>query len=345
MRKIKIGNKTLSSYHKPYIMAEISANHGQRAFNMQKIIDKIIEIDCVDAIKIQTYGANDMTSDTNRFVIEKDCLWKGQDLYSLYEKASTPCAYFPLFQKYIKDNNMGFFTTVFSEKGLEYIEQYNPIAYKIASYEAVDPYFVGKVLRKNRPTFISLGQCTYSDIDRILAESDRANNDKIILMICTSEYPAEDKDVNLLRIVEFKKRYPNVLYGLSDHSKNKIVPLIASMLGVCAIEKHIYLPELNISTPDSGFSLTPEEFREFVNLINQKNTLIGKPGIGPKDTYFCRSLYYSKALKARHVIEDGDIVALRPNTGLEPHRRQQIIGETLLFDVKRHDPVKLENFL
>tara|TARA_B100000242_G_C43038706_1_gene484408 strand:+ start:471 stop:1511 length:1041 start_codon:yes stop_codon:yes gene_type:complete len=340
--KIKIGKG-----NKPYIIAELSANHGgdiERA----KLSIRAAKESGANAVKIQTYTPDTMTLNCFKedFLI-KEGLWKGYNLYKLYEEAHTPFEWHKELFDYAKKINITIFSTPFDETAVDLLENLNTPAYKIASFEITDLPLIKYAASKNKPMLLSTGMANFNEVQEAIETIKKQGNNKILLFHCISNYPAEISDSQLGDINFLRKSF-NVEVGLSDHTTTNLASILATALGANAIEKHFKLDEKECG-PDSSFSIMPEQLKELVSDCNitfestKVNKLI-RPESENKNRKFRRSIYFVKDLSKNHILTKNDIKRVRPGYGLDPKYFDQIIGKKLIRNAEFGDPVSWDYF-
>lgn len=344
---INIGGFEISDTSKTFIIAELSANHNQ---------DKQIAIDTIraakkagaDAIKFQTYTPDTLTIDcpNEYFQIGHGTLWDGKTLYSLYKEAYTPWEWHKELFEVAKQEGLICFSSPFDKTAVDLLEQLDAPAYKIASFEIQDIPLIEYTAQKGKPIIISTGIATEEDI-RLAVETCRAaGNDQIILLKCTSSYPAPIELANLKTMVDLKTKF-NVLTGLSDHTMGNIVPIVATALGCRVIEKHFILDKA-IGGPDAGFSLNPEEFAAMVTDVRNAELALGTvsydvPEKIQQNRKFARSLFVVEDIKAGETITEKNVRSIRPGYGLHPKYYNEVLGKKVTADLQRGTPLKLES--
>ena len=340
--KIKIGKG-----NKPYIIAELSANHGgdiERA----KLSIRAAKESGANAVKIQTYTPDTMTLNCFKedFLI-KEGLWKGYNLYKLYEEAYTPYEWHEELFDYAKKINITIFSSPFDETAVDLLEDLNTPAYKIASFEITDLPLIKYAASKNKPMLLSTGMANFNEVQEAIETIKKQGNNKILLFHCISNYPAEISDSQLGDINFLRKSF-NVEVGLSDHTTTNLASILATALGANAIEKHFKLDEKECG-PDSSFSIMPEQLKELVSDCNitfestKVNKLI-RPESENKNRKFRRSIYFVKDLSKNHILTKNDIKRVRPGYGLDPKYFDQIIGKKLIRNAEFGDPVSWDYF-
>ncbi len=330
-----------------YIIAEMSANHCGDKELAKKIIRSAKEVGA-DAIKVQTYTADSITiyCSRNEFQIEKG-LWAGQNLYQLYQKAYTPWEWQGELKKYANEIGIDFFSTPFDYTAVDFLESINVPMYKIASFEAIDYPLIKYTAKFGKPMLISVGISSSGEIQGAIDACKSVGNNDITILKCTSAYPAQLEDMNLIVIKDMIKKFGSqgVKIGLSDHSMN-IEPVIAAVaLGATVIEKHLTLDRA-LGGEDSGFSLNLEEFREMVQAVRNTEKVLGRVdySINENNRKFARSLYAVADIKKGEKVTSKNIRSIRPSNGLHPKYYEEIMGKTVKCDIKFGTPLKLEYF-
>jgi len=331
------------------IIAELSANHGQ---DIQIAIDtiKAAKRTGADAIKLQTYTADTMTIDCqNEYFtnVLNGSIWEGQSLYDLYKVAYTPWEWHKELFKTAAEEGLICFSTPFDKSSVDFLEQFNPPAYKIASFEIQDIPLIEYAASKGRPMIISTGIAELEDIKLAVNTCRKKNNENIILLKCTSSYPAPIEEANLMTIPDLKEKF-DVEIGLSDHTMGIVAPIVAVAFGARVIEKHFILDK-SIGGPDASFSLDEKEFTEMVKAIRQAEKAIGKVTYELTDKVkasrkFSRSLFVVKDIKAGEIFTEENIRSIRPGYGLHPKYLIEIFGKKALRDLNRGTPLRIKYF-
>lgn len=343
---MNIDNIKLNEYNRCFIIAELSANHGND-INIAKRTIKAAKESGADAIKIQTYTPDTMTIDCDNeyFKINQGTIWDGRYLYDLYKEAYTPWEWQMELKEYANNIGLVFFSTPFDKSAVDFLETMNVPAYKIASFEITDIPLIEYIASKQRPVIISTGIATIDDIQEAVNACRRMNNNNIVLLKCTSSYPAKLEDSNLKTIADLKEKF-NVIVGLSDHSIDIEVSLAAIALGAKVIEKHFIL-DRDIGGPDSLFSLEPNQFREMVEGVRKIEKAIGKVDYELdekkiKNRELSRSLFIVEDMEVGDRFTSDNIKSIRPGFGLHPKYYNQIIGKTVNCKVKRGTPLSFD---
>lgn len=341
--KFKINNRSIGKQEPVFIIAELSANHNH---DLQIAKDTIIAAkeSGADAIKLQTYTPDTMTIDCDNkyFQINQGTLWDGKTLYELYKEAYTPWDWHEELFLFAKENNLICFSTPFDIAAVDFLEQFNPPVYKIASFEISDVSLIRYVASKGKPIIISTGIATLSEIYEAVNACREEGNNHVALLKCTSAYPAPYEEINLKTINNLKEVF-QVIPGLSDHTIGINIPIAAVALGAKIIEKHFILKR-DLGGPDADFSIEPNEFKEMVNSIRNVEKAIGEISyeISEKvenNRIFARSLFVVKDIKAGDIFTEENIRSIRPGYGLPPKYLKVIIGKKAKIDIKRGIPL------
>ena len=339
---MRINNRSIGPKYPVYIVAEMSANHNQN-FDQAVATIKAAKRAGADAIKLQTYTPDTMTLNCdNKYFKIKGTIWEGQTLYDLYKQAYTPWEWQPKLKKFAEEIKLDFFSTPFDETAVDFLEEMQVPAYKIASFESVDLPLIRKVAKTHKPIILSTGMASLAEIDEAVQTIKEAGGTKLILLKCTSAYPAPPDKMNLRTIPHLSKAF-GVPTGLSDHSMSLAVPVAAVTLGACVIEKHFTLSRNELS-PDSSFSLEPSEFKEMVNAVRTAEKAIGEVYYGltkseKESRVFRRSLFAVKYIKAGEKIVSSSIRSIRPGHGLHTRHLNEIIGRRAKKDILPGTPL------
>lgn len=341
----KIGSREIGLQSPVFVIAELSANHNH---NLQAALDTISAArDCgADAVKFQTYTADTITIDSNQewFKIQKGTLWDGKTLYQLYKEAYTPWEWHPKLFDHAKQCGLIAFSSPFDPTAVDLLEELNVPLYKVASFEITDIPLIEYVAAKKKPVIISTGIATQSEIQEAVDACMRSGNETIVLLKCTSAYPAPFSEVNLHTIPDLRDRF-GVIAGLSDHTTGVAVPIGAVALGAKVIEKHIIL-DRKMGGPDSEFSLEPAEFKEMIDRVREVEAALGSitydlsPKI-QKSREFSRSLFVVEDIKAGELLTKQNIRSIRPGNGLAPKLLPEVLGKTACRDLKRGTPLQI----
>lgn len=337
---MKIGNFDLNQ-NGTFIIAELSANHNG---SLQTALDSIKTAkECgANAIKLQTYTADTLTLNSRNedFMISGGTLWDGKNLYELYQEAYTPWEWHKELFDYARSLDIDIFSTPFDKTAVDFLETLNPTAYKIASFEITDYELVRYTASKQKPIIISTGIATIDEIQDVVNICKSVGNENIILLKCTSEYPAPLNEANLRTISNMKETF-GVEVGFSDHTLGVVAPVVAVTLGAKVIEKH-FIIDKSIGGADCGFSMDKKEFKQMVEAIRDAEKLIGVVDYSlnekrKKQRRFARSLYISSDIKKGEVFTLENIKSVRPFYGLHPKYLNDILGKVAKKDYKFAD--------
>jgi pseudaminic acid synthase len=281
-----------------------------------------------------------MTIKIDKDEFKANHLWKDSYLYDLYQKAMTPLEWHKELFEYARSLDLEVFSSPFSKEAVDFLEEFNPVAYKIASFEITDYELVKYTASKGKPIIISTGIATICDIEEVVKICRSVGNENIILLKCTSAYPAPLEDANLLTIPDMKTF--GVEVGFSDHTLGILAPIVAVSLGAKVVEKHFILDK-SINSADKDFSMIPDEFKKMVDAIRDTQKLLGEISYTPKqgNRDYARSLYIIKDIKKGEKFTNENIKAIRPGFGLHPKHLPQIFGKIALQDLKKGDRMKL----
>lgn len=335
---MKIDSFKINQDSSVFIIAEMSANHNG---NIDTAIETIKAAKRAGAncIKLQTYTPDTITIDSNKddFLI-KGTIWDGSNLYDLYKKAHTPWKWHKELFRVAKEEGLICFSSPFDNTAVDFLENLNSPAYKIASFEITDIPLIKYVASKNKPIIISTGIATLDDIELAVNTCKSAGNEDIALLKCTSSYPAPIDEANLIMIKDLRKKF-NVITGLSDHTIGSIVPIVATSMGAKIIEKHFILDK-SIGGPDASFSMDESDFSRMVSKVREVEKAIGeinyeltKKQIQGRD--FSRSLYFVKDMKKGEKISEYNIKSIRPGFGLHPSEFNKVLGKSLNQDIEK----------
>lgn len=334
---LQINGQNIGTEHLPYIIAELSANHGGKIDRAKKIIQ--MAKDCgADAIKLQAYTPDNITIDCDKpdFLIQSDTLWKGKRLYDLYESAKTPYSWFPELFEFADKVDITIFASPFGLDAVAMLEELNCPAYKIASFEAVDRELITACAATGKPLIISTGLCTLDEVRAAVATAKNAGCNELALLKCNSAYPAVDREANLLAIAELQKEF-SIPIGYSDHTLGSAVPIAACALGASIVEKHV-IDSRTPPTADSEFSALPETLREIVAGCKKAWEARGRPVLEPTlneraSMVFRRSLYVAAPVKKGEMFSRKNVRSVRPGHGLAPEFLQEICTKKAKVDI------------
>ncbi|MDE3742220.1 pseudaminic acid synthase [Maribacter polysaccharolyticus] len=343
---MKIGNRQIGNNNPCFIIAELSANHnGDLNVAIETI--RAAKRTGADAIKLQTYTPDTMTIDANNehFKITVGTLWDGKTLYELYGEAYTPWEWHKRLFEVAEEEGLICFSSPFDITAVDFLEDLNVPAYKIASFEIQDIPLIEYAASKGKPIIISTGIAEEEDIQLAVDTCRSVGNNDIILLKCTSSYPAPLELANLNTIPDLKTRF-QVEVGFSDHTYGSLAPTVATTLGAKVIEKHFILDK-SIGGPDADFSLDVNEFTEMVNRVRDTEKLLGKVSyeISEKvknNRKFARSLFIVKDVKAGDVISEDNVRSIRPGYGIHPKYYNDLLGKTFLIAKKAGTPLEFD---
>jgi len=338
---MKIGNFDLNK-DGTYVIAELSADHNGSLQNALDTVNAAKEIGA-NAIKLQTYTADTLTLDCDKedFIIKGGTLWDGKKLYDLYKEAYTPWEWHKELFEYARSLDIDIFSTPFDKSAVDFLEQFNPTCYKIASFEITDYELVRYTASKGKPIIISTGIATKEEIEDVVKICREEGNKNIVLLKCTSAYPAALEDANLNTIPALAKNF-GVISGFSDHTLGTIAPIVAVSLGAKVIEKHFIL-DRSIGGADADFSLDKKEFKEMIEAIRDTQKLLGSENYDVKETsrQFSRSLYVSKDIKKGEKFTEENVKSVRPGFGLHPKYLKELLGKKAKKDYELGDRLRL----
>ena len=343
---IEIAGRLIGPGYPTYIIAEISANHNH---DIKEAIDLInIASDCgADAVKIQTYTPDTMTidCDNEHFRIGKGTVWEGKNLYELYGEAYTPWEWLPELQVAANKVGITLFSTPFDQTSVDFLEQHNVPAHKIASFELTDHALLRAVARTGKPVIMSTGMGTLTEITESVGVLQENGCKQFALLKCTSAYPASPEEANLARIKHMKEAF-HVPVGLSDHTMGSTVSALAVSLGASIVEKH-FTKSRAVEGPDSSFSLEPNELRELVEAVRVAEKAVGQVTYEltekeKNSRVFRRSLFAVKDIKAGELLNSTNVRNIRPGYGLAPKHEVAVIGRKAKQAILRGTPLSWE---
>jgi len=326
-----------------YVVAELSANHNQ-SFDQAVRILRAAKDAGADAVKLQTYTADTITlrSDKECFQITGGTLWDGRTLHDLYQEAFTPWEWQPKLKEIAGELGMHLFSSAFDDSAVDFLEQMNVPAHKVASFELVDIGLIQKMARTGKPMIMSTGMANEEEIAEAVEAASGAGATQIALLKCTSAYPAPPEEANLLTIPELARRF-GCPVGLSDHTMGIAVPVAAVALGASIIEKHLCLRRAD-GGPDSAFSLEPAEFKAMVEAVRTAEKALGSvqlvPGLHEANSRkFRRSLFVVEDIKKGDLFTKQNVRSIRPADGLHPRHLDEVLGRRAACDVERGTPL------
>ena len=340
---LKINDRNIGEGNPTFIIAELSANHNQDYDIAVDTVKAAMEVGA-DAIKLQTYTPDTITIDCNNkyFQINQGTLWDGKTLYELYKEAYTPWEWQPKLKKIANELGLVCFSSPFDKTAVDFLEEMQVPAYKVASFEITDIPLIKYIASIGKPVILSTGIATLEDIEEAVNACREVGNNQIVLLKCTSAYPAPVEEANLKTIPDLAKRF-GVVSGLSDHTLGISVPVAAVALGARIIEKHFILDK-NIGGPDAAFSLDKSEFKAMVDAVRSAEKAIGSVSYElsekmKKGRIFSRSLFVVKDMKRGEVFSEKNVRSIRPGYGLHPRHMEEILGQRAMIDILKGTPL------
>ena len=347
MREIMIAERKIGPNHAPFVIAEMSGNHNQSLERALAIVEAAAKAGA-HALKLQTYTADTMTLDLAEgdfFIDDANSLWKGNSLHKLYQQAYTPWEWHkPIFDR-CRELGMIGFSTPFDATAVDFLESLGVPAYKIASFENTDLPLIRKVASTGKPMIISTGMATVAELDETVKAAREAGCEDLILLKCTSTYPATPDNTNILTIPHMRDLF-GCQVGLSDHTMGVGVAVASVALGATVVEKHFTLRRADGGV-DSAFSLEPEELSNLVVETERAWQSLGKVNYGPTkrenaSLKFRRSLYVAQDLKAGETFNEDNLRAVRPGYGLPTKYLDAFIGRRVAKDIGKGTPLSWE---
>lgn len=326
--------------NKPFIIAEMSGNHNHSLERALQIVDAAAESG-VDALKLQTYTADTMTidkSDGEFFIEDANSLWKGESLYSLYQKAYTPWEWHKAIFDRCKEKGIVCFSTPFDFTAVDFLEELDCPIYKIASFENIDIPLIKRVAQTGKPMIVSTGMASISELDDLVRTAKKNGCQDLTLLKCTSSYPATPEGTNLLTIPHMKELFKcNV--GLSDHTLGIGAAVASVALGATVIEKHFTLSRADGGV-DAAFSMEPAEMAQLVRECNTACEVLGEVSYEiqeqeKKSVVFRRSLYIVEDMKAGDIVTEKNMRSIRPGLGLYPKYYEDLLGRKVRRNIAK----------
>ena len=344
-KPVLIAHKKIGNTAPPLIIAEMSGNHNQSLERALEIVEAAAKTGA-HALKLQTYTADTMTLDIKEgefFIDDPNSLWYGHSLYELYQQAHTPWEWHEPILKRCQELGIIGFSTPFDATAVDFLESLDVPCYKIASFENTDLPLIRKVASTGKPMIISTGMATVAELDETVRTAREAGCHDIILLKCTSTYPATPENSNLLTIPHLRELF-NVEVGLSDHTMGIGVAVGSVALGATVIEKHFTLRRADGGV-DSTFSMEPEEMRQLVAESERAWQALGQVHYGVTEAEktsltYRRSLYVAKNMKSGDVFTAENLKTVRPGLGLPPKYYNILLGQAVKQDIKRGTPVR-----
>jgi pseudaminic acid synthase len=339
-KEMRIADRFIGLNHPPFVISEMSGNHNQSLELALKIVEVAAKTG-VHALKIQTYTPDTMTLDLNErefYISEPNSLWTGNSLYKLYGQAHTPWEWHkPIFER-ARELGIVPFSTPFDDTSVDLLEGLEVPCYKIASFENTDLPLIRRVAATGKPVLISTGMASIAELDEAVRAAREAGCKDLVLLKCTSTYPAMADNTNILTIPHMREMF-DCEVGLSDHTLGVGVSVASIALGATVIEKHFTLNRTDGGV-DSTFSMEPTEMAQLVLETKRAWQALGKVNYGAteaekKSIVFRRSLYVVQDLKSGDVLSAENVRAIRPGLGLPIKHLDQVLGRTVKRDIKR----------
>lgn len=343
MKPFRIADFTIDTWAPPLVIAEVSANHNNSLDRALEIVDAAAAAGA-HAIKLQTYTADTMTIDHAEgefFISNPDSLWHGTSLYALYQEAHTPWEWHkPIFDRCRQHGMIGF-SSPFDPTAVDFLEELGVPCHKVASFENIDLPLIATIAQTGKPIIMSTGMATAAEIDEAVRCARDNGCDKLVLLKCTSSYPADPASSNLATIPHLRELF-DCPVGLSDHTMGIGAAVAATALGAVAIEKHITLSR-DDGGVDSAFSMEPAELAALVRETQTAAAARGTVSYGPSEAelgslQFRRSIYVTQDLKAGDVLTRENLRLIRPGLGLKPKHYADLLGKRVTRDVARGTP-------
>ncbi len=347
MQDFRIAHHTLGTNHKPFVIAEMSGNHNQSLERALEIVAAAAKAGA-HALKIQTYTADTMTLDVQDgdfYISDPNSLWKGTSLHKLYQQAYTPWEWHKPIFDYARSLGLVPFSTPFDETAIELLESLDVACYKIASFENVHLPLIRAVAATGKPMIISTGMASLADIHEAVEAARGAGCKDLVLLKCTSTYPATPENTNILTIPHLREAF-GCHVGLSDHTMGVGVAVASVALGARVIEKHFTLRRADGGV-DSAFSMEPEEMAALVVESERAWQALGSVRYGATEAekqslQFRRSLFVAQDMKAGEVLTPNNLRVVRPGSGLPPKFYETMLGKTVKHDVQKGTPLTWE---
>lgn len=342
MSSLTINGRPIGPDYPTYMVAEMSANHGQN-FDQAVAILRAAKEAGADAIKLQTYTPDTLTINChNEYFRIKGTLWEGRNLYELYGEAYTPWEWQPKLKQIANDLGLELFSTPFDVTAVDFLEEMGVAAHKVASFENVDLPLLRRIAQTNKPVIMSTGMATLAEIDEAVGTLRQFGNQELILLKCTSAYPSPPEAMNLQTIPHLAAAFGTPV-GLSDHTPGTTVPVAAVALGACMVEKHFTISRA-LPGPDSPFSLEPHEFKAMVEAVRVAEKALGHVHYGLEEQevnsrVFRRSLFVVEDVQAGAPFTSANVRSIRPGHGLHTRYLDAVIGRRASQDIARGTPL------
>ncbi len=344
MKPIQIGDIQIGPGLAPFIIAEMSGNHGQSLDKAYELIDAAADAGA-HAIKLQTYTPDTITLDCHEgefFIEDPNSLWKGKSLYDLYKEAMTPWEWHADLFHYASEKGLIAFSTPFDVTAVDFLETLNPPCYKVASFENTDHAILAAVAKTGKPVIVSTGMATTAEIAETVDVLRSHGCVDLVLLKCTSSYPANPTDANIRTIPHMSELF-ECHVGLSDHTLGIGVAIAATALGATVIEKHLVM-ERDSGEVDAEFSLEPHELKLLVTETARAAASVGKVSYGSTESEKAsmvhrRSLYIAKDMKVGDVLNEENLRSIRPGLGLAPKYLPLLLGKKVSRDIAKGTPM------
>jgi N-acetylneuraminate synthase len=345
---LKIGDRLIGAGNPIYVIAEVSANHAGDLGRAEAIL-KAAAAAGADAVKFQTYRPDTMTidADTPDFHVGTESLWAGRTLHDLYDAAQTPWDWMPRLFGLGREVGVDVFASAFDAEAVEFLEQFDPPAYKLASFELVDLELIDVLAATGRALIMSTGMASVAEIEEAVTRAREGGVTQLALLRCNSGYPTPPDDMDLATIPDMVQRW-NAPVGLSDHTLGTAASIAAVALGASLVERHVTLDRTD-PTADAAFSLEPPELARLVCDLRDAERAIGDVRYGPTDSErpsleHRRSLYVVEDIPAGAVLDRRNVRAIRPGHGLAPRELPEVLGRRVRGAVPRGTPVSWDLF-
>jgi N-acetylneuraminate synthase len=345
--EVRLGERVVGPGREPYLIAELSANHGGSLDAAERVVRLAAEAGA-DAIKLQTYTADSMTLDLAEppFVVGEGTLWAGRTLHDLYEEAHTPWEWHPRLFELAAELGLACFSTPFDRAAVDFLEQFDPPAHKVASFELLDHALIAHAASTGRPLIISTGMATEVEIEEAVAVARAHGDGGVVLLRCNSAYPADPAEMDLATIPEMARRW-GVPIGLSDHSPGSVAGIVAAGLGACVFEKHL-IASRSDGGPDAAFSAEPAELAAYRADLDVAAAVRGTVRFGPSPAEraslaFRRSLFVVADVAAGEAFSEANVRAIRPAGGMAPKHLPEVLGRRAACDLRRGTPLAPEH--
>lgn len=343
-RPIAVGRHRIGRGQPPFVIAEMSGNHNGSLERALAIVDAAAQAGA-HALKIQTYTADTMTLDLDRdefFISDPQSLWQGTSLYRLYQKASTPWEWHAPILERARGHGMVAFSTPFDPTAVDFLESLAVPCYKVASFENIDLPLIRRVAATGKPVIISTGMATEDEIGEAVEAARGAGCRDLVLLKCTSSYPASPADSNLATLPDLRRRF-GCEVGLSDHTLGIGAAVASVALGATVIEKHFTLARADGGV-DSAFSLEPADLKALVEETARAHQALGRVSYGrteaeKKSLVFRRSLYIAEDVRKGDVLTPRNLRAVRPGLGLPPKHYETLLGRRVTRDARKGTPM------